>query len=248
LVSLKMMVCDGSGETMTLGMEDAAVRTQRACARMAGFLLLWLIVTGIAGAVITSHVAGSGSVVEVAQRVAASEHWYRAGLAVGLLEPLSTVGLAVALYVALKPVNRTVALFAMAWRLGEAFIGGSEGALGYAKLHLFLSQAALGAGQAQGLLDLLGSAAAAMTNISAIFFSVGSILFYALLVRSGYIPQWLAWLGVVASALVTLVCFGTLLLPEYGSVLQIGWLPMAVAEVVTGFWLMLAARIPERGR
>ena len=233
---------------MTLELEYAAVRTQRFCARMAGFLLLWLIVTGIAGMWITSAVAGSGGFVEEAKRVGASEHLYRAGLAVGLLEPLCTVALAVALYVVLKPVNRTVALFAMGWRLGEAFIGGTEGVLGYVKLHLYLSPAALGAGQSQALLDLVGRAGSTMTDIGAIFFSVGSTLFYALFLQSGYIPRWLAGLGVFASGVVTLICFGVLVFPEYGGALQYGWAPMAIAEVLTGFWLMFAVRIPAYER
>jgi hypothetical protein len=215
---------------------------------MAGFLLLWLIVTGIAGMWITSAVAGSGGVLEEAKRVVASEHLYRTGLAVGLLEPLCTVALAVALYVVLKPVNRTVALFAMAWRLGEAFIGGTECALGYAKLHLYLSQAAVAVSQQGTLLGLVGFAESAMTNIGAIFFGVGSTLFYALFLRSGYIPRWLAGLGVIASVVVTSMCFGTLLFPEYGTWLQYGWAPMAIAEVVTGFWLMFAVRIPAEER
>jgi hypothetical protein len=37
------------------------------------------------------------------------------------------------------------------------------------------------------------------------------------------------------------MCFGSLIFPEYAATLQYGWAPMAIAEVTTGFWLMLFA-------
>ncbi len=57
--------------------ENPTERTQRRYARLAGFLLLWLIATGIAAMVLTSHIAGSGTFAETAKRIAASEHLYR---------------------------------------------------------------------------------------------------------------------------------------------------------------------------
>jgi len=37
------------------------------------------------------------------------------------------------------------------------------------------------------------------------------------------------------------MCFGSLIFPEHAATLQYGWAPMAIAEVTTGFWLMLLA-------
>jgi hypothetical protein len=37
------------------------------------------------------------------------------------------------------------------------------------------------------------------------------------------------------------MCFGSLIFPEHAATLQYGWAPMAIAEVTTGFWLMLFA-------
>jgi hypothetical protein len=44
---------------------------------------------------------------------------------------------------------------------------------------------------------------------------------------------------------VSLICFGSLIFPEYSAKLQYGWAPMAVAEVVTGIWLMVAPGIRD---
>jgi hypothetical protein len=84
-------------------------------------------------------------------------------------------------------------------------------------------------------------AASVAYDISAIFFSVGSTLFFYLFFKSRYIPRILSAFGVFASVIVTIICFGSLILPEYASTLQYGWVPIAIAETITGIWLMIFA-------
>ena len=97
-----------------IGMEDSSTeRTQRIYARIAGFVLLWLIITGLAGALTISHIVGSGTFAETAKRVVASEHLYRLALSSELIETLSAVLLAFALYVTLRPVDKLLAQIAM---------------------------------------------------------------------------------------------------------------------------------------
>jgi len=219
---------------------------QRIYARIAGFLFIWLIITGLAGALTMSHIAGSGTFAETAKRVAASEHLYRVALSSELTETMSALLLAFALYVTLKPVDKLLAQIAMYFRLGESFIGAAGMIIGFVRLGLYRSPSigALGAGQSQAFLDLTRDAGFAVYNISAISFSIGSILFYYLFFRSRYIPRTLSALGVFASIIVTLMCFGSLIFPEHSATLQYGWAPMAIAEVTTGFWLMFAVKIP----
>src|SRR5713226_321097 len=219
-------------------------KSQMRYARLAGFMFLWLIITGLAGALTISHIAGSGTFAETAKRIVASEHLYRLALSSELVETLSAVLLAFALYVTLKPVDKLLAQIAMYWRLGESFIGGVGMILGFAKLRLYASPqsfGALGTGQSEALVDLTRTAGFAVYNISAIFFSIGSILFFYLFFKSRYIPRVLSAFGVFASVIVTIICFGSLMFPEHTGALQYGWAPMAIAEVATGFWLMLFA-------
>jgi hypothetical protein len=224
-------------------MEDSSTeRTQRIYARIAGFLYLWLIITGLAGTLTISHIVGSGTFAETAKRVVASEHLYRVALSSELIETLSAVLLAFALYVTLKPVDKLLAQIAMYWRLGESFIGGAGMILGFLRLSLYTSPQSLGAlgtDQSQALVELTGHAGFAAYNISAIFFSIGSILFSYLFFKSRYIPRILSAFSVFASVIVTIMCFGSLIFPEHAATLQYGWAPMAIAEVATGFWLML---------
>jgi len=226
-------------------MENSSTeKTQRIYARVAGFLFLWLIITGLDGTLIISHIVGSGTFAETAKRVVASEHLYRVALCSELIETLSAVLLAFALYVTLKPVDKLLAQIAMYWRLGESFIGGAGMIFGFVKLGLYTSPQSLGAlgtDQSQALVDLTRHAGFAAYNISAIFFSIGSILFSYLFFKSRYIPRILSAFGVFASVMVTIMCFASLIFPERAATLQYGWAPMAIAEVTTGFWLMFKA-------
>jgi hypothetical protein len=205
---------------------------------------LWLIITGLAGALTISHIVGSGTFAETAKRVVASEHLYRVALSSELIETLSAVLLAFALYVTLKPVDKLLTQIAMFWRLGESFIGGVGMIFGFVTLRLYSSAqsiGALGADQSQALVGLTRHAGFVAYNISAIFFSIGSILFFYLFFKSRYIPRILSALGVFASVIVTIMCFGSLIFPAHAATLQYGWAPMAIAEVTTGVWLMLFA-------
>ncbi len=219
-------------------------RTQRIYARVAGFLLLWLIVTGLAGELTISHIVGTGDFAEIAKKVAASERLYRLALSSELIETMSAALLAFALYVTLKPVDKFLAQLAMYMRLGESFIGGAGMIVSFVRLRLYTSttaSAALGTGSSQALVSLMRDAGFAVYNISAIFFSIGSLLFFYLFFRSRYIPRVLAGFGVFASVVVTMICFGGLIFPQHAAKLQYGWAPMAIAEVTLGIWLMLFA-------
>ena len=226
--------------------ERSLERTQLAYARLSGFLFLWLIITGLAGLLTESRIIGSGDFATVAKRVVASEHLYRLALVSALIETMSATLLAFSLYVTLKPVNALLAQLAMYFRLGESIIGGASMMFSFFKLRIYTSSESLqafGAGQPQALLDLTRAAGFASYNVSALFFSIGSILFFYLFLKSRYIPRALSAFGVFASALVTIICFGSLIFPEYSRQLQYGWAPMAIAEVTTGFWLMFGVKI-----
>jgi hypothetical protein len=83
------------------------------------------------------------------------------------------------------------------------------------------------------------------SELSAIFFAVGSLLFTWLLLRGRMIPGALAWLGVLASALLVAILpvqrAGLLggSMAWSSSLTWLVWLPMLVFEVALALWLML---------
>jgi hypothetical protein len=206
-------------------------QTRQTYARMAGLFYLVVLIVDIAGLVITSSVEGSGGFAVVATHVSGSETLYRVGLCLALLGSLGTIPLAVGLYVTLRPADHGLATLGLVFRSAEAAIGGVGIVGSFAVLEAYLagSQAAFDAAP-------LG----ASSQIAAIFFCVGSTVFFFAFLRSGLLPRLLAAWGVFASALYLVYWFATLVAPGLpGAVTIIASLPILVAEVTTGFWLLI---------
>jgi len=220
-----------------------AESTRQKYARLAGFLFLWEIVLALGSGVVLSRIAGSGSFLETARRIAAAEHLYRAALSTVVVVTLSSAVLGFALYVTLKPVSRLLAQLAMIFWLGDAFLGLVVRMCGFVRLHLYLSAqaSAAGAATAEGLADLMRSVAGTTENIGGIAFGMGSLLFFYLFFRSRYIPRALSSLGLAASLIWTISYFANLIFPEKHALFQsICFPPMALADVITGFYLLLS--------
>jgi Domain of unknown function (DUF4386) len=223
--------------------------TQRTYARLAGFLFLAAIVFAFGGGALASRVAGSGNFAETAQRIAASEHLYRAGLSIVVMATLSSALLAFALYATLRPVNRLLAQLAMIFTLGDSFLALAVRMCSFVRAHLYVSAQTIGIETAQTLTDLMRTIAATTENLGGISFGIGSLLFFYLFFRSRYIPRVLAVLGVAASVIWTVLYFGSLVFPDQRSLFQYICLPpMALAEVTTGLYMALFAVKTEASR
>src|SRR5947209_2982560 len=168
-----------------------------------------------------------------------SELLYRIGLSSLLIGGLCTVFLAMGLYGAVKPIDNNLALLALIFRLVEATLFGVMSLLSFTALKLYVDAEYMHALNANQLpvLENLGSSAG--FNIAAIFFSIGSILFFYLFFKSTYIPKLLSGLGLFGSVLVPIVCFGSLVSPQHAKMLALGWIPVGLAEILVGFWLLI---------
>jgi hypothetical protein len=107
-------------------------------------------------------------------------------------------------------------------------------------------------GSALALLALTCRIMEAVHDKSEIFFAVGSLLFCWLILRGRVIPIGLAWLGVIASALLMVILplqlAGVLTASNWASsVTWIIWLPMLVFEVGLSLRLLIkGVTSPER--
>jgi len=221
--------------------EPTAEQAQRAYARFAGLMYFVVLIFDIVGVVIGSSIAGNGTFTETSQRIAASETLYRIGLCCGLVGSLSTILLAIGLYVAVKPADGNLALTALLFRAAEAAIGGMGAILAFTVLQMHLAAAhanAFSAGQLGTLANL--NAQGGGTAVAAIFFCFGSTIFFSIFLKSRYIPRMLSGWGIFASLVYLAVWFVSLILPQdaapataYGSV------PIFIAEVSTGLWLLI---------
>jgi len=86
-------------------------------------------------------------------------------------------------------------------------------------------------------------------HVTLVFFSLGSILFFWLLLESRHIPRARAGFGILASVLVALLGFARLILPSLAGALVPAWAPIFIAEIATGTWPWLrgAAQAPSGG-
>jgi hypothetical protein len=193
-------------------------------------------------ALITARFRVPGDFTETAHRIVGSELLYRIGLSSGLVASLCIVFLAVGLYVAIKPLASNLALLALIFRLLEATFVGGQAILGFVVLRLYIGADSLNAFDEQQLsmfVTLHSTADSVVFNSFAIFFGVGSTLFFYLFFQSTYIPKLLSGLGLLGSVLVPIVCFGSLMWPQHAKMLQLGWAPIGLAEILVGLWLLL---------
>lgn len=215
--------------------------TQRAYARLAGAMYLLNYVTSVFGYLAPARIRGTGDFADRAQRVLDAEPLYRGALASMALGWVVIVLLAFSLYVALRPVHARLAQLALCLELGQACVGAASVMLSFAVLRLYTSWQAAGpleAEQLRALVRVVGAASDSGFNIAMMFFAPGSLLFFWLFYRSGYIPRPLAALGVAGSALMLLVSVGGLVAPQQaGTFRWAAWAPMGLAEVGTALWL-----------
>ena len=190
---------------------------------------------------ITSRFQVPGNFAETAHKIAGAELLYRIGLSSFLIGGLCTVLLAMGLYGVVKPINKNLALLALVFRLVEATLFGVVSIVSFSVLRLYTgadSMNVFDAKQLPVLVSMSSDAGWAGFNIGAIFFSMGSILFFYLFLKLNYIPKVLSALGLFGSVLVPIVCFWSLIMPQYAGMLQFGWMPVAIAEILVGLWLL----------
>ena len=150
--------------------------------------------------------------------------------------------LAVTLYAITRDQDPDLAMIALACRFGEGIL---NAIFILTKLEvLWLATAAGGNAPDTAAANALGAFVLTAprvwnTTITATFFAVGSTLFSWLLLRGRMIPAPMAWLGVVASALLVVGLPLQLAGAIRSPVTDVMWIPMLAFEVPLGLWLIV---------
>jgi hypothetical protein len=216
--------------------------TRQANARVAGFMFLFYIATAFPAIVLfnqaTSGVGTAAKLASIAQH----------GLVVRVTVLLSVVAifdalvLAVALFAITRDQDPDLAVLALCCRVAEGVIGAIP-TLATVGLLSVATSAAGDAAPATAATNALGALLlkvhSSATLVSATCFAVGSTLYAYLFLRARSVPVWLAWLGVLGSALLVVAFPLQLAGFLHGPVVDFMWLPIGVFEVVLGFWLLI---------
>jgi hypothetical protein len=219
-------------------------------ARTAGFTFLFYIAVAFPSVVLMNRATNAVGTAEKLARIAEHASDVRVSVLLALLSCFSAIVLAVTLYGITRDEDHELALLIMACRVGEGVLGaiGLPNTLGL----LWLATGGAGAGAPDvATTNALGAfflMPAQSTMIGAPFFAVGSMVFSYLLLRGRIVPAALAWLGVVASAL--LVVGLPLQVTGFlkGPMTSYMWLPMLAFEVPLGLWLLIKGVATPRPR
>jgi hypothetical protein len=223
--------------------------TPRTNARLAGFMFLFYIATGIAGMVLFAPAtSGEGTVAKLAS-VAQHATLVRVSAVYSLFMMMNPFVLAVALYGLTRDYDRELALLALVCRITEGVIAAMSAVAERALLPV--ATAAVGAtgadaAAATALGSMLLKAQGSTTLVAATAFAIGSTIYCYLFLRARTIPVSLAWLGVIASVL--LVVGLPLQMAEFikGTVTLLMWIPMALFEVIFAVWLLIKGVAPTQ--
>ena len=221
--------------------------TRTANARIAGFTFLFYIAAGIASLLIFGRATSGEGIAAKLAGIAAHTTAVRIVVLLGLLQCFSALVLAVTLYAITREQDEDLAMFAMICRVAEGIIGGVSipGTLALLWLATSTGTDAPAADAAHTLAAYLLRGDVALT---ATFFAVGSTIFAYLLLRGRMIPLPLAWLGVVASALLVVLLPLQLAGFVHGLVTSLMWLPMLAFEVPLALWLLTRGVAPPTRR
>ena len=167
---------------------------------------------------------------------------FHSGVVLQLAAAWLTLMLAYTLYVVLGPVGRSLALFALVFRAIEAALFGVSATAGIVALdflrepHLVAVIAPNQAVEFAGLLLRLHG----ISEFTAItFYAFGSAAFFWLFFRGGCIPRMLSFAGIIGTVLLFVWSLAGIILPsgaEWPGIYF--WLPISLAEIAVGVWLL----------
>ena len=215
--------------------------TRTTNARLAGFTYLFYIAVAFPEMVLFDRATDVQGTTARLARIAEHAGDVRVAILLSVLACFSAVVLAVALYGITRDEDRDLALIALACRVGEG-VTGAAGPLTMAALLWLATTSGPNAPDVAGataLAAVLVKLRGWSPTVGATFFAVGSTIFSYLMLRGRMIPAWLAWLGVVGSALLVLGLPLQLAGVLRGSISQLMWIPIAVFELTVAVWLLV---------
>ena len=212
--------------------------TRRTNARIAGIAYLLYIAAAFPSMVLNARATSGDGMAAKLANVAVHAADVRLAAVLSLIGCFCALALAVTLYALTREQDRDLAMLGLTCRV-------AEGVTGAASIPTTLGLLAIATAVGTNAPDPAAARAvgAFVLNqpwlIGAWLFAVGSTLFSWLLLRGRMIPVWLAWVGVIASAL--LIVGLPLQLTEVltGLASQLIWIPVAVFELVVAVWLIV---------
>ncbi len=213
--------------------------TIRTNARLAGFMFLFYIVSGIIGMIFFDQATKGAD--PAAKLASIATHLSQTSVAFlfALIGIFNALILGLALYALTRDEDRDLALLALTCRVVEGVINAVPALAIIALLSLATGSVPANAETTNALAALLLKAQTWTIAVAATAFAAGSALFAYLFLRARTIPAWLAWLGLAASIQLFVTVPFTGLGLVRGAAIGLMWLPMLIFEVALGLLLLI---------
>jgi len=214
-----------------------------AYARVAGAAYLTIaIVALVYGLLVESKLIVSGNDAVTATNILANESLFRIGIVLVLIIYVSVVVASWALYVILRTVHENLALLALLLRSAEAILGAATVLMSFIVLFVLEGNAPSNAFETEQLHALAGrflDVRTAGLDIVLIFIGLGATIFCYLLLKSKYIPRWLAAWGMFTYLSMLSLALVSILFPNHPAMLEfVLYGAGELFELTLGFWLV----------
>ena len=219
-------------------------RSLQTAARVAGFMYLLVIAIGVLNTVfVDSTLVVPGDDAATVGRIVAQGFRFRIGMAATLIMYAGVVVLSVALYAMLEPMNRSLALVALLLRSAEAMVGCATVLLSLLVAHLLEREgiaAPSEAGQVQRLVRLFLDVRTASLDIVLLLVGLGGAVFGYLLLRSSFVPAWLAGWGIFTYLSMVGLALLSITIPDHPVTIESVLYALGGSfELVIGLWLLV---------
>jgi len=212
--------------------------TRRTNATIAGIAYLVYIAAAFPSMVLSNRATSGDGMAAKLANMALHATDVRLAAVLSLIGCFCALVLAVTLYAITREQDRDLAMLGLTCRVAEGVVGAASvpTTLGLLAVAMATGTSALD----PAAIGALGTFVLSQTwLIGATFFAVGSTIFSWLLLRGRMVPEWLAALGVIGSALIALGLPLQILDLLQGLITQLMWIPVAAFELVVAVWLIV---------
>lgn len=223
-------------------MEEKTSSIQK-IARTAG--VLYLLITALSipvHFVIPTQLIVAGDAAATASKIMTSTGLFRLGIGAELILLLSEIGLTVLLYILLRPVSKTLSLVAAVSRLAMTMVHGANLLTSFIVL-LLLSGASyltvFAPNQLHALVMVFLDAYNYGFTIGIVFLFLHALILGYLIFKSGYFPNILGVLFMIASMGYLIDSFSHVLIANYKTGPVYLAIPIALAEIAFPLWLLI---------
>ena len=216
--------------------------------KICGGLYILVMVTFLLPEMLGGGLVDSDSISNTFRLVADSGFQYRLAVSIEFIGVVAIMALIITLFYILKPFNLYLALLALGLRMGEVMLLAVSRIDDFTLLNLSqqaASASSSGAAELNYLGQMIISSAAQGTALAFVFFAIGSLFNNFLFHKSKVIPTWLAILGLIGAALVTMQTVLSLVTDLPSIINDASWYPIMLFEFILGFYLIFHGKRKE---